>query len=243
MMDLFTSVNDSANRAKSSDFIGAWAEHLPHDVNALLPEFMTEMYKLYQKQTIYPDYADIFKPFKIIKHPSDVKVIVIGQDPYHNGNATGMSFACKVEVSPSLRQIVHAIKDNGYPITKLSNPSLEYLAEQGVLLLNSTLTVEAGKPDSHANIFNTGWRWFIAGVAKATAKNKPLVVLSWGNKARSAAIEFEQAAFIAKNNDVHILQAEHPVSAAYRNGTWNCNHFRTTNDILSLYNQPQITWL
>lgn len=243
-MDLFTSMNDTANRAKSSDFIGAWAEHMPADVNALLPDWMDEVYKLYQQHTIYPDYQDIFKPFKLITHPSKVKVVIIGQDPYHNGKATGLSFACKGEdVSPSLIHIVRAMKDNGYPITPLSNPSLEYLAEQGVLLLNTTLTVEEGKPDSHAALFRTGWRWFITGVAKAVSKNKPLIVLAWGNRAKQAVTDFELTANAVRNTDLHILQAEHPASAAYRGGTWNCNHFRTTNDILSLYNQQPIQWL
>lgn len=242
-MDLFTQIDTAKNRAKASDFIEAWAEHIGNDAAAILPDWMDMLYDLHQNKTIYPDFADTFSTFKMIEQPSKVRAVIIGQDPYHNGNANGLAFGCKVNVSPSLKQIVTAIKDNGFPITSISGPSLKYLAEQGVLLLNSQLTVEAGKPDSHAKLFATGWEWFIKGVAKAISRNKPLIVLAWGIAAKNTSRLFEKAAAEAHNPDVYILHNSHPVSATYNRGVWKCDHFKTTNDILTNYNKKEITWL
>lgn len=145
-------------------------------------------------KTIYPLPQHTFKAFDSIV-PKDVKVVIIGQDCYHNGNATGRAFECKKYVSPSLKQIYKSIN-------KTPTKDLSHWVEQGVLLLNCALTVQSGKPMSHYE----KWRYFIDNVIKILGKKEDIVWLLWGSKAK------RKSRFIKSK---YIFKDIHPVAASY----------------------------
>ena len=137
-------------------------------------------------KTIYPPQDSIFRALELVA-PEDVKVVIVGQDPYHNeGEANGLAFSVGkgVRIPPSLRNIFQELHDDiGCPIPQ--NGDLTPWAEQGVLLLNTVLTVEAGKPGSHSQ-----WQWqsFVSSILYTCAKMpQPIVFILWGGYARSFA--------------------------------------------------------
>jgi uracil-DNA glycosylase len=183
---------------------------------------------------IYPSGKDIFNAFNYT--PFDqVKVVIIGQDPYHNpGQAHGLCFSVNdgIPPPPSLVNIfkeLHA--DLGIPIPKTGN--LSPWAKQGVLLLNASLTVEAHQPMSHSQI---GWQYFTDAVIQKIAEEKEKVVfLLWGKFAQS------KAAFIDPQKHL-ILKAAHPSPLSAYNGFWGCKHFSLTNEWLCAHKLTPINW-
>lgn len=196
-----------------------------------LREFLVEEYS---NRTIYPDMYDIFNALKYTTY-SDVKVVIIGQDPYHEPNqAHGLSFSVKkgVEIPPSLMNIYKEIHDD----LGCSIPNHGYLvkwAEQGVLLLNNVLTVRRGEANSHRNC---GWEMFTNEVISIVNKRqKPVVFLLWGGNAR------EKKELIT--NPLHlILEAPHPSPLSSYRGFFGCKHFSTANDFLRRTGQTPIDW-
>jgi uracil-DNA glycosylase len=186
-----------------------------------------------KKHTIYPPGNKIFSAFN--HTPFDkVKVVIIGQDPYHGpGQANGLSFSVSsgIRKPPSLVNIFKELfADLGIPIPQDGN--LEPWAEQGVLLLNATLTVKAGLPGTHQK---KGWEKFTDAVIKAISDNKKGVIfLLWGNFAQTKAALID----IEKH---FILKAAHPSPLA-RGAFFGCKHFSKTNKLLEHQGIMPIDW-
>lgn len=183
-------------------------------------------------QTIYPPSDQIFAALDYTPF-ENVKVVVIGQDPYHgSGQAHGLSFSVNkgTDIPPSLRNIYkELVADVG--ITMPSHGYLKHWADQGVLLLNATLTVRANEAGSHQK---KGWEIFTDEIIRQlSARRKDLVFLLWGNFAKS------KKALI----DGHkILEAAHPSPLSAHNGFFNCKHFSQTNAFLVEKGMSPIDW-
>lgn len=196
-----------------------------------LREFLKKEYKT---KTIYPNMYNIFNS---IKHTSyeDVKVVIIGQDPYHGINqAHGFSFSVLdgVKYPPSLQNIFKELQDDlNIDIPKTGN--LTNWANQGVLLLNTVLTVEANKPNSHKGL---GWEIFTDEIIKKlNNKDKPIVFLLWGSNAK------EKIKLL--NNPKHlVLTAPHPSPFSAYSGFFGCKHFSKANKFLLDNNLEPIKW-
>lgn len=184
-------------------------------------------------KVIYPPGPMIFRAFELCPL-DDVKVVILGQDPYHNpGQAMGLSFSVpeNVPAPPSLKNIFKEMETDLGGRVNL-NPNLERWARQGVLLLNAVLTVRAGEAASHAGI---GWQTFTDAVIRTVSDRKDGVVfLLWGNYARSKAPLIDATRH-------HILQAAHPSPLA-RGAFFGCRHFSRTNAILASEGLSPIDW-
>ena len=183
--------------------------------------------------TIYPPGSLIFRALDLC--PLDrVKVVILGQDPYHGpGQAMGLSFSVpdSVPAPPSLKNIFKEIEQD-LGIRMSGRPNLENWARQGVLLLNSVLTVRAGEPTSHASI---GWQTFTDAVIKTVSDRcSGVVFLLWGNYARSKAPLVD----LGRHS---VLEAAHPSPLA-RGAFFGCRHFSRTNEILVREGKEAIDW-
>lgn len=233
-MDLFTSTNLATNKAAVSDHLSeSWVRQLDADTIARLRDLMDKVYMEYLDDTCYPAWPDIFKAFNLLLY-EEVRVVILGQDPYFDGNATGLAFACKQHMSPSLQKIVGAIYRNfpeEYTERRTLHPSsgmnLIYLVQQGVLLMNTALTVHHGNPGSHTAF----WEPFTKAMIAALRRRPKLVWLLWGKHAKS----YQE--YI--NPDHIVMTADHPAAAARENRDWNCDHFKEVNKIIS----PPIIWI
>ena len=188
----------------------------------------------YETKTIYPKQTEIFKAFRNTSY-QNTKVVILGQDPYHGINqAEGLSFSVKVGVQkpPSLQNIFKELKDDlGCEIP--SNGSLVSWTQEGVLLLNTVLTVEAGKPASHKDL---GWEKFTDEVIKKiNEKNSPVVFILWGSFARS------KKSFIT--NPIHyVVESPHPSPFSAYNGFFGSKPFSKTNNFLISKGLKPINW-
>ncbi len=187
----------------------------------------------YSSKTIFPEPKNVFNALNLTKF-DDVKVVIIGQDPYiGDGQAHGLCFSVeKVAPPPSLVNIYKELhSDIGCTIPSTGN--LTKWAKQGVLLLNSVLTVERGKSYSHRN---QGWEQFTHTIIEKLAKRTtPIVFLLWGSGAKS----------IVKDVDLshhHVLQAAHPSPLSAYNGFFGCKHFSKTNELLIQDGLTPIDW-
>ena len=186
-------------------------------------------------KVIYPPAADVFNAFKYTEF-ADVKVVILGQDPYHGPNqAHGLCFSVLpgVAVPPSL---VNIYKELQRDIPGFEIPAHGYLlswAQQGVLLLNTVLTVEAGKAHSHASL---GWEKFTDRVIAALNEHREgLVFLLWGNHAQ------KKGQYIDRQRH-HVLMAPHPSPLSAHRGFLGCAHFSQTNQFLTEEGKQPITW-
>ncbi|MGN0201921.1 MAG: uracil-DNA glycosylase [Candidatus Cryptobacteroides sp.] len=184
-------------------------------------------------KVIYPPGGMIFKAFELT--PVDkVKVVILGQDPYHGpGQAMGLSFSVpdNVPAPPSLKNIFKEIETD-LGIRMSGRPNLENWARQGVLLLNSILTVRGGEAASHSGI---GWQQFTDAVIRYISDNLDGVVfLLWGNYARSKKELIDTSRH-------HVLEAAHPSPLA-RGAFFGCRHFSRTNSILLSEGRTPIDW-
>ena len=182
---------------------------------------------------IFPPSNLIFEAlYKTSLH--DAKVVIIGQDPYHNfGQANGLSFSVnsKIKIPPSLVNIFKELRDDlGCEMPNHGN--LNNWAEQGVLLLNSILSVEEGKPGSHAN---KGWEIFTDCLIEVLNKRNNLVFILWGNYAFKKGIRID-------GNKHLILRSPHPSPLSSNKGFFGCKHFSKTNDYLTKKGKIPIDW-
>lgn len=187
-----------------------------------------------QQKKVYPRGADIFNAFNLTP-PSKVEVVILGQDPYHGpGQAHGLSFSVQkgVRPPPSLVNIFKELnKDLGIPISK--HGDLTHWAEQGVLLLNTVLTVEEGKAASHRN---RGWELFTDKVISyLSSRNDPIVFILWGAFAQSKAK-------MIRVPPHSILKAPHPSPLSAHNGFFGSKPFSKTNEILHSWGKKEIDW-
>lgn len=195
-------------------------------------QFLTE--EKQQGKIIYPADADLFNAFEACPY-DQVKVVILGQDPYHGeGQAHGLSFSVQpgVKPPPSLKNIYKELNtDLNLPIPE--HGCLEHWANQGVLLLNTSLSVEQGKPQSHAKI---GWIRFTDGVIRILNEHpNPLVFLLWGAHAQS------KRHLITAQKHL-ILVAPHPSPLSAHQGFWGCRHFSKANEFLNETGRGEIDW-
>lgn len=208
----------------------------------LAPLFSDERYlkirgflkKEYSEHTVYPDMYDLYNCFRFT--PVDkVKCVILGQDPYHNeGQAHGLCFSVKkgVEAPPSLVNIYKEI----YTDLGIKEPDcgdLTKWAQEGVLLLNTTLTVRAHIANSHSKC---GWEWFTDSVIKLISdKLENVVFILWGGNARKKAPLIDGQKHL-------ILQCAHPSPLSAYNGFFGCRHFSKTNEYLTAHGKKPIDW-
>lgn len=185
-------------------------------------------------KTIYPPKSDVFNALAYTPF-SAVKVVIIGQDPYHGPNqAHGLCFSVKPPTPPppSLVNIYLELK-NDLGIERPNHGELESWARQGVLLLNAVLTVEEGKPGSHAT---KGWERFTTKVIEElNSRKEHLVFLLWGAYAQ------KKADFVDRTKHL-VLTAPHPSPLSAHRGFLGCKHFSQTNTYLARHNIPPIDW-
>lgn len=186
-----------------------------------------------REKTIYPPGPKIFKAFNNTPF-SEVKVVILGQDPYHNpGQAMGLCFSVPKEfrTPPSLNNVYKELKSD-LGIEPPSHGDLSSWSKQGVFLLNAILTVEKKKPASHRK---KGWEQFTDAVIETLSEKKEgLVFLLWGNYAKNKKTLIDETKH-------HVLEAAHPSPLA-RTGFLGCRHFSKTNDILLKEGRQPIDW-
>lgn len=216
---------------------------LGNDWDILLKdEFQKEYYQKMRKyliseyttKKIYPPKEEIFSALKLTSY-EDTKVVILGQDPYHGENqAHGLAFSVNygIKIPPSLQNIYKElnqevgtyIPNNGYLLS---------WTKQGILLLNTSLTVRAGEANSHSKI---GWEIFTDNIIKIlNEKEKPIIFVLWGNNARS------KKKFIT-NKRHFIIEGVHPSPLSASRGFFGCNHFIEINNILKRLGEQEINW-
>lgn len=188
----------------------------------------------YSTKIIYPPMHDIFNAFKYTPY-SNVKAVILGQDPYHGENqAHGLCFSVRkgVKIPPSLVNIYKEIKSD-LGITPPQHGCLTEWAEQGVFLLNATLTVREANANSHANC---GWQEFTDEVIKLLSKREqPMVFLLWGANARSKKKLIDTSKHL-------VLECAHPSPLSAFNGFFGCKHFSKANEFLLKTGSTPINW-
>ena len=206
-------------------------EESKKDYYKKLHEFV---YKAYEEHTIFPDKKNIFAALKYTPY-ENVKVVILGQDPYHGlGEAHGMAFSvCPgIKIPPSLQNIYKELHEElGCYIP--NNGYLMKWAHQGVLLLNSVLTVQKDLPASHRGI---GWEAFTDKIIEeVNKKDEPVVFMLWGNFAKSKAS-------LITNPKHLVLTCAHPSPFSARYGFFGCNHFKKANEFLKENGKQSIDW-
>ena len=213
----------------------SWKSRLANEFNAPYFEQLTNFVRdAYTHHQIFPPAKLIFNAFDLC--PFDkVKVVIIGQDPYHGlGQAHGLSFSVNegIALPPSLKNIYQEIRSD-LGIQPLSHGNLERWAKQGVLLLNATLTVQADLAGSHQK---KGWETFTDSTIKAVAEEKEHVVfLLWGNYAQ------QKAPYIDRTKHL-VLTAVHPSPLSAHRGFFGCKHFSQANQYLKEHGLEPINW-
>lgn len=215
----------------------SWKEALRQEFSKNYFEQIAAFLKVEKTQgkTIYPPGQFIFNAFG--QTPFDkVKVVLLGQDPYHGpGQAMGLSFSVPdgIKPPPSLVNIYKELNKNiGMPIPKTGD--LTPWAQQGVLLLNASLTVRAGEPNSHAKI---GWHIFTdAVISKISDEKRGVVFLLWGSFAQQKQVLIDETKH-------HVLKAAHPSPFSVDKGFFGCKHFSKTNELLARDGVEPIDWM
>lgn len=189
--------------------------------------------KEYKEKIVYPPKRDILRALKLTDY-NDVKVVILGQDPYHGENeANGLSFSVNegIKLPPSLKNIYKELYDD-LGITKTTG-DLTSWANQGVLLLNSVLTVLKDTPTSHSKI---GWQEYTdAIIKKLNEREKPIVFILWGNYAKSKKN-------LITNKRHYIIESPHPSPFSANSGFFGSRPFSKTNEFLKKNNIKEIEW-
>ncbi len=185
-------------------------------------------------RVIYPKGSEIFNALNTTGFKA-VKVVILGQDPYHGaGQAHGLAFSVRagVPIPPSLQNIYKEIRNDFGPSVR-SDGDLTHWAQQGVLLLNATLTVEQAQAGSHQN---KGWEEFTDSIIRTVSVHHDHVVfMLWGSYAQKKGAFIEHAKHL-------VLQAPHPSPLSAHRGFLGCGHFKTANDYLVKHGKPAINW-
>jgi uracil-DNA glycosylase len=212
-----------------------WLSIFKNEINKKYFKFIIEeLENCAEENILCPSPKNIFKAFKKTSF-SNLKVVIVGQDPYHGrGQANGLSFAVSNDqiTPPSLKNIFNEIENDlkKRPNTK---KNLESWADQGVLMLNSSLSVKSGKPNSHQNL---GWNKFTDKILKHISENKNNVVFFlWGNFAK------QKQELIDRNKHL-ILSSSHPSPLSSYISFNGCKHFSKSNKYLKQNNLNEINW-
>lgn len=214
----------------------SWKDNIPLIHSGYAESLGMRVAKMRKKKRIFPPEHLMFRALEAVGF-DDVRVVIIGQDPYHGeGQAHGLAFSVPegVKAPPSLRNIFKEIASD-LNRTEMQNRSTDLgdWARQGVLLLNATLTVEAGRPGSHAAL---GWSDLTDQIIRElSVKNRHRVFLLWGNHAQAKLPLIEE-------NSHLILTAPHPSPLSAYRGFFGCRHFSQTNAFLEKHGQRPIDW-
>ena len=216
------------------EFHNDWDSILYEEVNKdYFIDILNKVNKLYQEKTIYPPKKDVFNAFRLSY--KDVKVVILGQDPYHGeGEAHGYAFSClKTPIPPSLKNIYKELYQDLHIQKDMLDGNLLPWVKQGVMLLNTGLTVEKDKPNSHKDI---GWHTFTDSVIeKLNEREKPVVFILWGNNAR------EKKKLITNPQHL-VIESAHPSPFSANNGFFGSKPFSRTNDFLVKNGMSKINW-
>jgi uracil-DNA glycosylase len=213
----------------------SWRKHLAREFDQ---PYFTELREFvrgeYAARRIYPPASQIFRAFDECPF-EQVKVVILGQDPYHGaGQANGLCFAvgANTPAPPSLQNIFKEIEaDLGHPVSR--DPDLSRWARQGVLLLNATLTVRENAAGSHQN---KGWEQFTDAAIHALSREREGVVfMLWGSYARRKGAGIDRRRHL-------VLECAHPSPLSANNGFFGCKHFSKANDYLVAHGQTPIEW-
>ncbi len=188
----------------------------------------------YNNYTCFPLRENIYKALELTSL-NNVKVVILGQDPYHEvGQAHGLAFSVLCEkLPPSLKNIYKEMSSD-LEVSVNQDGNLEYLARQGVLLLNTTLTVREGKASSH---FGKGWEIFTDNIIKLiNEKDTPVVFILWGNNARSKKK-------LITNTKHLVIESAHPSPLSAYHGFFGSKPFSNTNEFLRNNNLKEINWI
>lgn len=216
-------------------FKNTWDEKLEHEMNKpYFLDMLTFLDREYENKQIYPPRGKIFNALKTTPF-GDIKVVILGQDPYHGyGQAHGLCFSVNkgVALPPSLKNIYKEMEED-LGIVQPKHGYLQSWAAQGVLMLNTVLTVEEGKPNSHAKL---GWQTFTDEIIKlVNTQEKPIVFLLWGRNA------INKAKFINQNKHL-VLTSVHPSPLSAYGGFFGCKHFSKCNEFLIKNGIKPIEW-
>lgn len=215
----------------------SWREVLQPQFDSVYFEMLTAFVrKAYQASTVYPPGSKIFEAFN--RTPFDkVKVVILGQDPYHGPNqAHGLCFSVQdgIQPPPSLINIYKELQKEYGVAVNMTNGNLTRWADQGVLLLNATLTVEAGKAGSHQG---KGWETFTDAAIKALSdRREGLVFMLWGSYAQQKGRVIDRSKHL-------VLESSHPSPLSVYRGFDGCGHFKKANQYLQSRGQEPIDWL
>lgn len=217
--------------AIGNDWDGVLADLFNSELYKNIREFLK---REYSSRIIYPPMADIFNAFKYTPY-SEVKAVILGQDPYHGeGQAHGLCFSVRDGVAPppSLVNIFKEISSD-LNIQPPKSGCLTKWAKQGVLLLNTTLTVRAGAANSHSKC---GWQeWTDAVIKKLSERERPMVFLLWGANARAKKSLIDCSRHL-------VLECAHPSPLSAFNGFFGCKHFSKTNNFLTKNGITPVDW-
>ena len=215
-------------------FHNDWDEVLKEELQKeYFKELLNNVNELYNNKIIYPEKKDVFNAFRLSY--KDVKVVILGQDPYHGeGEAHGYAFSClKTPIPPSLKNIYKELYDDLHIQKDMNNGNLLPWVKQGIMLLNTGLTVEKDKPNSHKYL---NWSIFTdAVIEKLNEREKPLVFILWGNNAR------EKKRLITNPNHL-VIESAHPSPFSTRNGFFGSKPFSRTNSFLKKNGINIINW-
>lgn len=211
-----------------------WVNNFDEKTKNESAEAFNTYYKMKLQNVIYPSSANIYNAFKKTSY-DDVKVVILGQDPYHEeGQANGLAFSVNngVKMPPSLKNIFKELQDDiGGELR--TNPDLTDWAKQGVFLLNSSLTVIEGRPNSMADIWNT----FTDSIIKLlNSKEKPIIFVLWGKNARNKKK-------LIDTNKHFIIESAHPSPLSAYRGFFGSKPFSKVNEYLISTGQVPIDWV
>ena len=216
----------------------SWKKHLEAEFGKEYFQKLVEFVKgEYKTKMVYPKAKDIFSAFEFC-HFDDVKVVILGQDPYHGQNqANGLCFSVSdgIAVPPSLQNIYKEIYENfGLKGPLPTSGDLSHWARQGVLLLNATLTVVASQAGSHQK---KGWEEFTDAVIRAVSDQKENVVfLLWGRYAQQKGLIIDREKHL-------VLESAHPSPFSAYSGFFGNRHFVKTNEYLKERGKPEVQWV
>lgn len=212
-----------------------WKEILEEEIQKdYFIELKKKLTEEYENFSVYPPKKEIFSAFSLTPY-SEVKVVILGQDPYHQkGQAHGLAFSVNkgIRIPPSLLNMYKELKtDLGFEIP--NNGFLIKWAKQGVLLLNTSLTVRDSQANSHSKF---GWQIFTDNIIKKlNEREKPIIFILWGNNAKS------KEKFIDTSKH-YVLKGVHPSPLSASRGFFGCKHFSKANQILKDNSLEEIDW-
>ena len=233
--EIFLKLDKKSKLSKTVVIDDTWDHALQNEFSKDYWKSLTDtIRKLYKTKVVYPDPKKVFNAFDSTPF-NRVKVVIIGQDPYHGaGQAHGLCFSVEkdTKIPPTLRNIYKELNSD-VDISIPTTGNLQSWADQGVLMLNTVLTVEANQANSHKEL---GWEKFTKAAIKVVSKElENVVFILWGKQAQSFSTIL--------NEDIHyILSSVHPSPLSAHNGFFGCKHFSKANDYLIKQGKTPIDW-